>query len=450
LRWLLIVFAAVLAGWGVWGAFYLGPEPSLALEMERPAIGAPTAISLAAGEPERGLGLIELALVQGANRIVLDRFEAPLPSPWKFWQSGTTAAELSARVGRGEPEWLEEGDATLRVTAARLSGPLRRGDPVVIERTVVVRLRPPSLSVLSGPLWVRQGGSGAIVFRAGDTAVRSGVVAGDVEFPSYPLPGSTAGERFVLFGVPWDLEDQSQVLLFAEDDAGNRAAKRAIDGFRERPARRDRINLSDGFLERVVPAIASQTPGLDGQGTLVEQYLEINGDLRVRGRALIAELGESSVPEFLWTGPFLQLPNSARKANFAEVRDYYYGGRKVDEQVHLGLDLASTARAPVPAANGGVVRYAGFLGIYGNTVVLDHGCGLTSVHAHLSAIAVQPGQKVGKGEPIGRTGATGLAGGDHLHLGFFIHGTAVDPFEWLDAKWIGDNLGDRLPLAGSQ
>ncbi len=445
-RWILIVLAVLAAAWGVYGSVYVGPEPTIELELERPAIGAPTTIVARFAEPRRGLGDVSLSLHQGERSVVLGRSEAVQPSPFKPWERGVAEVALAGRAGRREPEWLEEGEVVIRAAAERMSGLLRRAEPVVVEKTVTVRMRPPSLSVLSGPLYVRQGGSGAIVFRPGATAVRSGVVAGVAEFRSYPLPGAKAGERFVLFGVPWDVGDVEGILLFAEDDAGNRAVKRAPDGFRPAPPKRDTIRLSDGFIERVVPAIASQTPKLDPGRPPLEQYLWINGELRRQNRALLAELSKSSAESFLWQGAFLQLPGAARKASYAEVRSYIYDGREVDRQTHLGLDLASVARAPVPASNSGVVLHAGDLGIFGNTVVLDHGFGFVSVHAHLSAVSVSAGQSVAKGETLGRTGATGLAGGDHLHLGLFIQGTAVDPIEWLDPVWIERNIADRLPL----
>jgi murein DD-endopeptidase MepM/ murein hydrolase activator NlpD len=69
-----------------------------------------------------------------------------------------------------------------------------------------------------------------------------------------------------------------------------------------------------------------------------------------------------------------------------------------------------------------------------------------SVSAHLSRIDVEEGQFVDKGQIIGRSGATGLAGGDHLHLGMFVQGVAVDPIEWLDERWIRHRI---LPRIGS-
>ena len=78
----------------------------------------------------------------------------------------------------------------------------------------------------------------------------------------------------------------------------------------------------------------------------------------------------------LWKGPFTQLGNSKVEAAFADDRSYIYNGKKVDEQTHLGFDLAVTAQVPVLAANSGTVVNASWLGIYGNCVIIDHGLGV--------------------------------------------------------------------------
>jgi murein DD-endopeptidase MepM/ murein hydrolase activator NlpD len=72
------------------------------------------------------------------------------------------------------------------------------------------------------------------------------------------------------------------------------------------------------------------------------------------------------------------------------------------------------------------------------------GWGSQTLYAHLSSIDVKPGDRVGKGQPIGRTGATGLATGDHLHYEVLIHGIPVTPLEWWDARWIRDHIGKPL------
>ena len=447
-RLVLLLLVVGLAAWGTWGLVYLGPVPSLALATDREAVGLPgTAVTGNVEIPRGGADRVVLEAVQGDRSAVLAERSLDPPPPWRAWERvPASTVRLETRLAKGKPEWLREGKVTLRLVAFRRHGMLRNPEPVVLEKTLAVRFRPPRIDLLSTRHYVRQGGAGAVVFRVGPAAVRSGVRVGEVEIPSHPLPGGGEGERFCLFGVPWNVDDPAAIRLFAEDAGGNRSERAFVDHFRRHPPRRDTIRLSDRFLERVVPAIASRTPGFDASGSLLEQYLRINGELRRANRARIAELSRRSEEAFLWRGRFLQLPNSARRAGYADDRTYLYRGRKVDRQVHLGLDLASVARAPVPAANSGKVLWADWLGIYGNVVILDHGYGLLSLYAHLSSIDVKPGQEVAKGEILGRTGATGLAGGDHLHLGIFAGGVAVDPIEWFDARWIRNNLADKLPL----
>ena len=121
-----------------------------------------------------------------------------------------------------------------------------------------------------------------------------------------------------------------------------------------------------------------------------------------------------------------------------------YQGKQVGESYHLGFDLASVRNAEVPAANNGRVVFTGELGIYGNLVVIDHGLGLMSLYSHLSEIHVKVGDVVQKGAIIAKTGSTGLAFGDHLHFGILVGGVEVTPLEWLDPKWIKDNITGRL------
>jgi len=94
----------------------------------------------------------------------------------------------------------------------------------------------------------------------------------------------------------------------------------------------------------------------------------------------------------------------------------------------------------VLAANDGRVMHADFLGIYGNCVILDHGFGVQSLYGHLSSIDVKPGDTVHKGQALGRSGMTGLAGGDHLHFTMLVDGHPVNSVEWWDSHWIEDRV----------
>ena len=137
---------------------------------------------------------------------------------------------------------------------------------------------------------------------------------------------------------------------------------------------------------------------------------------------------------------FQQLGNSAVQAQFADSRTYIYKGKEIDQQVHLGFDLAVTANVPIAAAQRGIVVHAADLGIYGNCVVLDHGLGVQSLYGHLSSIGVKVGDKVEKGQEIGRSGQTGLAGGDHLHFTTLVGGEQVTPVDWWSTQWLQDRV----------
>jgi len=317
---------------------------------------------------------------------------------------------------------------------------------VVVELKLAVRTTPPALSLVSAARDTAQGGSGVVVYNVGDGAVRHGVRVGTWFFAGAALPGGS-GERAVLFGVPWDEPSAEHIRLVAEDDAGNVSELAFVDRLVPRPPHDDRIELQDEFLGRVVGEIFAQTPGLQDRGGALPNYLELNRELRMRNAAELVELSRRSAPRFLWQQPFQPLRGAKVMSAFADRRTYLYQGREVDRQTHLGFDLAATARAAVSAANTGTVLLARYFGIYGNTVVIDHGFGLMTLYSHLSSIEVKEGQPVERGALVGRTGRTGLAGGDHLHFTALVGGLPVTPIEWWDPHWVRDRVAARLAPA---
>ena len=182
--------------------------------------------------------------------------------------------------------------------------------------------------------------------------------------------------------------------------------------------------------------------------SMLDAFLVINREQRKQAEMTKREIGAKTADVPLWEGPFVQPRNTKVFSNFAETRTYVYDGRPVDTQVHFGYDLASTKHSPVPAANSGVVAFAGPLTIYGNAVIVDHGLGLQTLYAHLSSIEAKVGDKVTKGQELGRSGATGLAVGDHLHFEVLVSGVSVTPLEWWDARWIRERVNRPLKEAG--
>lgn len=450
---LLLIALAVLAA-AVWLAFSVGPVPDLEIrtgfdgEGEVALLGRSSEITVRVAEPRRGVGAVTVTWMQDGEETELAAVEQPTRSPWVPWAPAPHPETLlTLTLDREAVPGLGEGPGTIRLVAGRSSGPLRWPEPAVLERSFTVRMTPPSLGVRSTTHYVAQGGCEAVVYDVGETASLSGVRSGDWVFPGYPLPGGDPGERFAFFAVPYDVADVSSVKLFAEDEVGNRVERGFVDRFFERPLGTDTIRVGDAFLEKVVPDILSRTPELQAEGDLLDRYLAINRDLRTRNRAELRQLAAGSRQEFLWHGPFLSLRNAQAMAGFAERRTYTYDGKPVDQQDHLGFDLASTARAPVQAANDGIVVKAGWFGIYGDAVVIDHGYGLMSLYGHLSSVEVQEGEAVTRGQEIGRTGSTGLAGGDHLHFAMLLQGLPVNPREWWDDHWIEDRLRRKLGSA---
>lgn len=445
-RLVFVLFLAALAVAFVVVSLRVAPAAELRISPSARVLGRQSTVVVTATAAGRGLSDLRVEVEQDGRLTVVARAShRPLPA-WAFRGQRTHRDEIQAAVGRDAVPDLRSGEATVRVVAERAGTWLRRPGPVVAELKLPVRLTPPSLSVVSTQHYVTQGGAGVVVYRVGEGSTRDGVQAGSWFFPGRPLPGG-GGERFTLFGVPWDLADQAAVRLVAEDEAGNLAEAAFVDRFFPQLPTQDTIELQDAFLARATAEIAANTPGLTDRGSLLDNYLQANRELRQRNAEELIELSRRSEARFLWSDPFLPLRGAAVRSAFADQRTYLYAGKPVDQQTHLGYDLASVQRAPVPAANRGVVKLARYFGIYGNTVVLDHGFGLMTLYSHLSAIGVKEGQQVERGAEIGRTGRTGLAGGDHLHFTTLVGGLPVRPTEWWDARWVRDRVARHLAPA---
>ncbi len=330
---------------------------------------------------------------------------------------------------------LGDGSYTLVVEAQDYSW---RGNRGRAEVAIVVDSKPPQLSLLTGLTYVRRGGSELAVYTVSEDADTHGIQLGDLFFRGTPHPHQPQ-RQVVLYGYPPQTKVGILPVLVAVDRAGNQSSIPLSIEIIERAFPQDVIQLSDGFMNRKVAELVGQT-----DDDVVTAYVKINNDMRKENADRIRTICEKSSEEPLWDGAFLQLPNSHVGARFAESRTYRYNGQDVDHQTHLGYDLASTSNAPIPAANDGVVAFIDRLGIYGNAILIDHGLGLFTLYGHLSSFAVEKGQAVTRGDTIGTTGTTGLAGGDHLHYGMLVGGEFVDPLEWFDGRWIREHIDPKL------
>jgi murein DD-endopeptidase MepM/ murein hydrolase activator NlpD len=365
---------------------------------------------------------------------------------WKFWSwHGETAATVGANVGRKTIPELKEGSARLIVTATNNSwGRFFRGGQSQLIKDLPVRFLPPRVEALTAQHYINQGGCDMALLKVSEGTVESGVQVGSYFFPSWPVKDSDPTTRLCIFAFPYDVNPTTPARVVARDDAGNQTLVNFNYKVFPKKFKSDTIKLTDDFMQRVVPPIMSETPELTDQGSLLKNFLLINGPLRRMNAQELVAFSQKTAPHLTWTQPFVQLGNSKVEASFADYRTYVYNGQVVDHQTHLGFDLAVVQHTPVLAANDGKVIYEGFLGIYGNVVVIDHGCGLQSLYAHLSSFDVKEGDEVKRGQVIAHSGQTGLAGGDHLHFTMLLDGIPVNPVEWWDPHWIHDRIEAKL------
>ncbi len=101
---------------------------------------------------------------------------------------------------------------------------------------------------------------------------------------------------------------------------------------------------------------------------------------------------------------------------------------------HDGIDIGAPYGTPIYAARAGHVTFAGWYYDYGQTVIIDHGDGLTSLYGHASALLVKTGEPVRRGQAIARVGCSGRCSGAHVHFEIRVHGRAVDPLAHLSPQ----------------
>src|SRR5262245_38298262 len=451
-RAFIVLLLLLLIGAGI--TYYFAGRasgPAIAIQLP-PVIGQTGALNVTVDTPGGQLDDLSIVLSQGTQTFpVLSLAKAP---------DGAIAREcadrvrIKAAVGRKSMPDLRSGQARVVVSATR---PVLRGLGHVTSEAsqdVQVRLEPPRISVVSTHHYINVGGSEMVVYRASPPDVESGVQVGDLTYPGFPASGAgVPGDpdlKVAFFALLYNQAADTPINLYAKDVAGNEARAEFDHRVFPKAFRHSSIPLDDAYLKRVVVPILQQSPEVQASpDDLLPAFLKVNNDLRRINNQKIAALGRNPAGGILWHGAFQPFGNAQVESAFADYRTYIYGGKDVDHQVHLGFDLARVVNAPVTAANDGKVIHAQYLGIYGNCIVLDHGMGVQSLYGHLSAFQVKEGDDVKKGQQIGVSGQTGLAGGDHLHFSMLVNGQFVNATEWWDPHWIEDRIMRKLREAGA-
>jgi murein DD-endopeptidase MepM/ murein hydrolase activator NlpD len=391
------------------------------------AIGTSTTISVQTDDPV-GVKAFSASVEQNGQKQEVYQDKTASPQKMRIY---------TFSAGKQLAGFLKEGPAKLTVEAS--SNDLR-GATTKLTQDVQVELRPPTIVADGKQHYINQGGMELVVLDAGGNWSEAGVHVANYTAGSFPMPGEATNSthRFSMFPFPWNVSKDTIPLAFARNGAGTEVTTTFWTKIFPKSFRTSDINVTDKELTKVVGELDP-----DGTGSLAERFVKLNQEMRRANTQQIYELRLKTENKILWSGPFIPV-KGARESYFADRRNYIYNGKKIDEQVHLGYDLAQTTNMPVKAANSGRVIWADRLGIYGNCVIIDHGYSLQSLYGHMSRLMVKVGDMIQKEQQIGVSGATGMAFGDHVHFSMLIAGYQVDPKEWWDEHWIHDRILSKI------
>jgi len=216
------------------------------------------------------------------------------------------------------------------------------------------------------------------------------------------LLGRSGGGWLGLFGVDMDQKPGDYVLALSLSLAGGKRAKREVE---------IRVSRRDYGTDHL---------------TLPKDKVELTPESLARVEADQQALGQawhSPSPEALWSGAFIRPVPGEVSGQFGRRR--VINGEK--KSPHTGQDLRAVMDEPVKASNAGRVALVRDCFFSGNSVILDHGLGLYTMYFHLDQVKVKEGDLVEKGQVLGLAGMSGRATGPHLHWGFRLLGSRVDP-----------------------
>lgn len=433
----LVIFLGVL---GAVVLFALSTTPTINLPPSLTALGQSTPVTVHVNSTH-GIRTLKAWVEQEGNRY--PAWQMNQPARRIVWRGVAQDHGWTFKTGTQDIPQLKDGKAKIIIEATSNDF---RGKIASAEREVTIVTRPPTVSADQDQHYLYLGMADLVTLSLGGYWTEAGVRVGDQIFRAWPMPDGKPG-FFSLYAYAWNMPPNTAPVVYATNPAGNEAISHIAFQFpkSEQPKYRVRdLPVDDRFMEKVVNELDP-----NGSGDLVTRFVRINNDMRRANNKTLSDLRFKTESRFLWSQPFLQQANSKAEANFADVRNYIYKGTKIDQQVHLGYDLSSTQHVDVMASNDGRVVYAAPLGIYGNCIVVDHGYGLQSIYGHLSEIAVHEGDMVKRGQSMGKSGMTGMAGGDHVHFSMQLEGIQIDPKEWWDAHWIQDHVARRVPLPRS-
>jgi len=297
---------------------------------------------------------------------------------------------------------------------------------------------PPEMTILHIQRYIMNGGTGFAFVKSANDTKEVGVIVGEGEEEvKFKCLSGLFKKKHVYtcaFAYPYYWAEKKPLRVYAMDIAGNITEEPITYKLLIRKYKKSIVKITREFIETKVRPLSDK----DIQDP-EELFRYVNVVIRKRNEDFIhSTTRKINILKPMFTTKFMQMRGSVSLGGFADYRRYMLDGKIIEgaDAYHKGLDLAAIKHAPVQAAENGVVVFTGDLGIYGKSIIVEHGLGVFTLYSHLNEYHVKKGDKVVRGQVIARTDTTGLAMGDHLHFGVLVQGMEVHPIEWFDKRWL--------------
>lgn len=454
-----LLFALVPLAYFGYRGFYVTilelQSPEIFLQEVPAGIGLqPTQIKIVVSDKDSGLEEVIIRSFQNGSEKILQRLD----------YAEKTDKDVILLEIPGKASGLRQGDVRISITAFDRSF---RSNGKTENIDLVVDYSKPKIEVLTTQHNAIVGGAELTFYQLDqDKDVSSGLRAGggwlfpgflakefDTEFASRPKV------FFSLFAVPLEFRpDEDQLQIFAKNHVGNLTLASLFYRAKDVGNKKRKIKLDQEYLEGTVTKLAKEyqksrsavsgtTADINLEGSsstdLVGRFQAVNNDYRDWLEESIRPLFQRPRRHKLWQGKFLPFPGIT-KATFGDQLLYTFNDLDAGQSTHLGVDFSLDRNAEVRAANSGVVIFSDVFGVYGNTIIVDHGFGLYSLYAHLAKNNVSEGTQLQKGEIVGIVGSSGLSPDEHLHFEIRVHGVPVNPYEWWDENWIEGHIEHKI------
>lgn len=462
-----VFLPAALLGWS---SFYenFAEREAPVIKVLNPPFGLglePREIKFEVSDANSGIDEVIVRLAQGSRMrdVLRKRYDKKqLTDELTLSFNGSDFVD-GGKANKAVADRLVEGEAELTFIAFDRSF---WGNTFRAQLDLRIDFHKPELKVLSTQHNAVIGGSQLVVYELDELQdTFTGVKVGAELYPGFPARAfDPAFKPFpalfvVLFPVPLGFEvGKDQVKVFGRDSVGNMGT--AQPAYRvQNPGSRDRsIAVSAELLDpkldelfrsyldkqaKIAGSVAPEPLPIQSESDRLQRFTEVNKNYRELVETAVRPLFARPKSERFWDERFVR-PGGREISNFGERVAISVNGRELGRFVETGARIGLAAETPVRVANGGVVIFADDLGVYGKTVIVDHGFGLTSQYSYLSAVSRVEGDRIQRGEVVGRVGETGLAFGPTLGFEMRLHGVPIRSVEWADPNWVQGQVNGKL------